>query len=356
LKRQHYQFGNFTDVGKIRTENQDYFGYYATPIGELFLVCDGMGGYEGGEVASRMAVETISDCVKSSKLNDPVQALGRAFEEANQKIREFAHEQPELRGMGSTCVALLIQYGKKPQAWRAHVGDSRIYRIRKGKIEQLTRDHSRVMEMVERGLLTKAEAESHPDRNIITRALGAHDTVQPDVEAVSVCRGDRFILCTDGISGKMSDEEILAKSVRQSPQRLAEMLVHLANERGGEDNSTIQVVDNMVGPRPPREYAAARKTWHAMRSQPRWLWIVFASAVLTVLLVFTYDNLFSKVKTENDVTHSKQAVESKDTSATDTSNKKTKPPEEEVDSSNFGVIPHHRGKASKVVEQEQREP
>lgn len=253
MPKSAFAFGNSTDVGRVRQENEDYFGYFSTPNGELFLVCDGMGGHQGGQRASHLAVETIRSYVSSSVELDPAVFLQAAFVEANRAIRDEAVSTPDLAGMGTTCVALLLRPGKEPRAWRAHVGDSRLYRVRQEGIEQITRDHSRVAEMLAHGLLTPAEAEKHPDKNIITRALGAHESVQPDVEPLAVCAGDRFILCSDGVSGPVPAQDIVAYTKTRTPQALAEVLVKLANERGGEDNATVQVVDVLTGPAPPKK-------------------------------------------------------------------------------------------------------
>ncbi|MBZ0265915.1 Stp1/IreP family PP2C-type Ser/Thr phosphatase [bacterium] len=246
-----FDFGNSSDVGHIRTENEDYFGYFTLPVGELFIVCDGMGGHVGGKRASQLAVQVISQSVKESVELDPVIILSRAIEHANAAILSEVSLHTELKGMGTTCVLLLLQPGPHPKAWRAHVGDSRLYLIRAGEIKQLSNDHSLVGEMLERGLITEMDAAQHPKRNVITRALGVKDKVEPDVAELQVYRGDRFILCSDGISGPIPSVDLQSHSVGRPPQELAEILVRLANERGGEDNSTVQVVDVLAGPKAP---------------------------------------------------------------------------------------------------------
>jgi len=251
-KRSPIEFGNFTDVGTVRSENEDYYGFFETELGSLFIVCDGMGGHVGGKRASRLAVETISQVVSESVDTDASQVIQRALFQANHAIRKEIEEQQELEGMGTTCVLLLINTQKKPLAWRAHIGDSRLYRIRDAKIELLTQDHSMVGEMQRRGLISEEEAEDHPQKNVITRALGVREEIEPEISTVEVCKGDRFILCTDGISGPIPAIDIEDQSTDQSPQNLAERLVRLANERSGDDNATVQVIDSKAGPKAPK--------------------------------------------------------------------------------------------------------
>ncbi|MCX7835601.1 MAG: Stp1/IreP family PP2C-type Ser/Thr phosphatase [bacterium] len=245
-----FEYGNYSDVGRVRTANEDYFASNKTEFGQLFIVCDGMGGHKGGYVASRLAVDTIIQYIKQASESDPKELLQNAIQFANRAVYEKSISDPELRGMGTTCVMVLIRNGKKPMAWRAHIGDSRLYLIRKGEIHQLTQDHSRVMEMVKHGIISEEDAAHHPERNIITRAIGVKPTAEPEVDVFELCKNDRLILCTDGISGPIAKKEILHHSRNVNPQMLAEDLVRLANERGGEDNATVQVVDILEGPKP----------------------------------------------------------------------------------------------------------
>lgn len=247
-----FSYGNLSDTGKVREKNEDYFGTTSTPHGILFLVCDGMGGHKGGQRASRLAVEVIQNSVIDSNSNDPVALLDTAQKTANEKIIEEAAADPGLTGMGTTSVALLLQPGNKPKAWISHVGDSRIYRIRQGRIEAITIDHSVVMEMVKHGIITAEQARTHPKSNVITQALGSKETIKPDTIEIEVCKNDRYILCSDGLTDLVEDEEILKLSKGNSHQELAEKLVHLANEYGGIDNSTVQVIDIEKGPKSAR--------------------------------------------------------------------------------------------------------
>lgn len=275
-------FGNHTDVGLVRDENQDYFGYYNLPAGELFVVCDGMGGYTGGEVASRIAVETIRASCASNEARDPAILLDRALRAANGEILAEAQRRPELKGMGSTCVAILLHLGKKPGACLAHVGDSRIYCIRRNQIYRWTKDHSRVSELVEKGLISEEEAEVHPQRNLITRALGAKDDVVPEITNQNLYLGDRIILCTDGVSGKVRDQELVAALAGKSPQQAAKWLVDLANQRGGEDNSTVQVIDILKGPKPPKA-EKVRPTPQAAGKERKSIHLMIATSVVLLI-------------------------------------------------------------------------
>lgn len=237
-----------TDVGKVRSDNEDSY-LVVDPSdprvlayrGRMALVADGMGGAVGGATASRMVAETIRDTYYDDfKAAIPV-ALKNAVEVANATIHEYARQNPEYRGMGSTCTALVIQSNL---AYVAHVGDTRTYLIRDHRILQLTDDHSKVARMVSEGLLTEEEAENHPERNVILRSLGPKPSVEVDVlpQPVEVREGDRLVLCTDGLTGHVTDPEILEIVERHDPQEAAKMLIRLANERGGDDNITVHVI------------------------------------------------------------------------------------------------------------------
>jgi len=243
-----FNYGNFSDTGKVREKNEDYFGTISTGHGILFIVCDGMGGHKGGQIASRLAVEVIRNSVINSNSTNPIELLEAAQKSANEEIRSRAVSDSELTGMGTTSVMLLLKPGNKPKAWISYVGDSRAYRIRQGKIEAITTDHSMVMEMVKHGIITMEQARTHPKKNVITQALGSKDTIKPDTVEIDVYRKDRFILCTDGLTDLVEDDEILKLSKNHTPQELPEKLVNLANEYGGIDNSTVQVIDIDNGP------------------------------------------------------------------------------------------------------------
>lgn len=240
-------FGSGSDVGVVREENQDCVGKFpdesldfSVPPGLLFVVADGMGGHRGGRMASQLAVQAIGEKFLASDAVSPADRLKSAVKGANKHIYEYSLEQPDLNGMGTTCVALALH---RDGAVIAHVGDSRIYRISGRKITQLTNDHSRVAEMERRGMLTKDEARIHPERSQLYRALGVRAEVEVDVaDDVDFRSGDYFVLCTDGLCNMVSDEEIMELVTKHPPQEACDLLIDLANKRGGLDNITVQIV------------------------------------------------------------------------------------------------------------------
>lgn len=234
-----------TDVGRKRAANEDSMGNFDTRNGLASVVCDGMGGHVGGATASRIAVETIHAFLDGEYYTDAREAIGMAIDAANRAILAEATAHPELRGMGSTCVLLLIRDGK---VYIGHVGDSRIYLIRTNTIRQLTKDHSYVQMLVDCGQITQEQAEHHPRKNEITNALGIPDMTPATVmeDAMTPESGDCFLLCSDGLSGMVSDKEIrsiVSKQKEMGTQDRADTLVQRANENGGLDNITVQLVE-----------------------------------------------------------------------------------------------------------------
>lgn len=239
--------GVLSDPGCERPANEDH-GVFIRPAsptvlaakGVLAVVADGMGGYSGGEIASRMAVETIGrryyDWDGSCE-----DALTNAFKEANQSIYMCAQSNEQLRGMGTTCTALVLKEGL---AYSAHVGDSRLYMIRGGQVYSMTETHSVVMEQVRAGLLTLDQARQHDERNVILRSLGTRPEVEPSVwqAPLPVRSGDNFVLCSDGLYDVLEDEEIRAVVETSNPFRACENLIQLARSRGAPDNVTAVVV------------------------------------------------------------------------------------------------------------------
>jgi len=236
-----------SDVGCAREVNEDS-GKFVQPgdpdmmraKGLLLLVCDGMGGHSAGEVASGIAVEVISR-VYYDDGDDPQAALVKAFEKANREIYEASTKDESRKGMGTTGTALVLKNGR---AFSAHVGDSRVYLIRNQEIYVMTQDHSEVMEMVKRGLITLEEARHHPDKNVILRALGSH----PEVEVSTwdapfpIREDDLFLLCSDGLYDLVEDDEIRRLAISADPRPACESLIALAKERGGHDNITVGII------------------------------------------------------------------------------------------------------------------
>lgn len=230
-----------TDVGKVRSENQD-FGILTTPAEErgarLMIVADGMGGHRGGATASRLAAETVKEQFLAAASPDLTEVLQQALTTANSIIWTQAQNNADLRGMGTTTSALVVRDG---QGWFAHVGDSRIYRIRGEEIRQLTDDHSLVASMVREGLLTSQEAENHPRRNVLQRSMGVSEEVEIDVGGpLDLQPGDTFIICSDGLHGVVKEEEM--KQVAKLPiDDAADEYVRRALAKGAPDNVTVIV-------------------------------------------------------------------------------------------------------------------
>ncbi len=229
-----------SDVGRVRGNNEDNFGYDRRH--GIYVVCDGMGGEAAGEVASKIAVDSVLRyCRQVAKTSRPAPTvLADAIRLANRQIRAAAAQNPEQRGMGSTLAALLVE-GRMYSI--AHVGDSRIYRLRQGTIQPLTEDHSLVMEHVRRGLMTAEQAQQSELQNIILRALGTEETVEPDLRDLSVEPEDTLLLTTDGLTRHLPDDRI-REIVAPAPScKIAcAQLIDAANEAGGQDNITCLIV------------------------------------------------------------------------------------------------------------------
>jgi protein phosphatase len=234
------EIGNHSDVGKVREINEDYYGSFHGKYGELLIVCDGMGGHKGGEIASRLSVETIKNHFESLNNSfDPVKELNLSIREANSTLIDTAKNDSTLKDMGSTVVITLLHDDK---AFTANLGDSRIYLCRDGEIKQITKDHSLVQQMVDSRMISKEEAKTHPKKNVITKSLGIGLQTEPDVSnAMLLKENDIIILCSDGLTTFVKDNEILETVTNNSVQDAANKLVELANKRGGEDNITIQI-------------------------------------------------------------------------------------------------------------------
>ncbi len=238
-RRLRLAWGGATDQGRVRSTNQD--AMYADR--GLFVVADGMGGHQGGEVAANLAVRTIS-----SEHHGDAPSLLDAVVAANRVVHDASITRPDLHGMGTTLTAIsVIGDQSHPHFGLVNVGDSRIYRQRNGTLTQLTLDHSYVAELMRRGEITWAEAAQHPYRNMLTRAVGVHDSVEVDEWQLDPEAGDRYLLCSDGLTNEVSDEEIGA-ILNRNPEAgaAARALVRLANLNGGRDNITVLVIDVFI--------------------------------------------------------------------------------------------------------------
>jgi PPM family protein phosphatase len=241
------ELASLSDVGCQRQTNEDSCGYWEPEdtgtferLGRLLVVADGMGGHEGGQIASRIAVEAVQETYSASSEADAQSRLLEAFREAHQRIRQRARESPLLRGMGTTCTAFALVGG---DVYFAHIGDSHLYLLHQGNLRLLTRDHSLVARLIETGVIRAEEAENHPQKHVLTAALGVAGEIDPDFPAqpVAVEKSDVLLLCTDGLWGQASDSEIEQVLSAQPPTDACRSLVDLAKRRGGPDNITVQI-------------------------------------------------------------------------------------------------------------------
>lgn len=232
------KFSYKSDIGKKRNSNEDYClakeenGFY------IFIVADGMGGHLAGEVASKLAVESIESYIDSHKdmLNDTVRLITESMTYANKVVYEEAMK-PDQKDMGTTCELLIA---KNDKCFVGHVGDSRTYFYTKGDLKQVTRDHSLINDLLESGSISQEEAKAMPQKNIITRALGSEETLNIDVLEINLDKNDMILMCTDGVSGSLTDEEI--QSILNDYTDLdtaVNQFILKANEAGGLDNSTV---------------------------------------------------------------------------------------------------------------------
>jgi PPM family protein phosphatase len=243
------ELAGLSDVGCQRENNEDRYAYWEAADdqefslkGRLAIVADGMGGYEGGQEASRIAVEAIEEAYANTVVGDPRSWLLAGFQAAHYRIQEHGAKYPDLHGLGTTCTAIALL---DHRLYYAHVGDSRLYLVRNFSVSRLTHDHSYVTRLVENGIIRAEEAESHPQRHILTAALGAGNSITPDSpeQPFSLESGDVLVLCTDGLWGLLSDHEIQDIVVAgKNADAMCHALVETAKKRGGPDNITVQVL------------------------------------------------------------------------------------------------------------------
>ena len=238
-----------TDIGKVRDPNEDSFltlGGKSSPRGfdALLVVADGMGGHAAGEVASQMTVDGIKRMLASEDLESPDLEgnafgafLGKVLESVNQEVWE-AGQTPEKQGMGTTCTLAAM---RGDQLFLAHIGDSRAYLLRDGELHQVSTDHSWVEEAVAMGTLTREEARVHPNRNVITRAIGLDQQVKVDTSSMPLAKGDLILLCSDGLNSMIPDDEIRSILIDNGPKQVCQALIDSANNAGGHDNTTVAI-------------------------------------------------------------------------------------------------------------------
>ena len=237
-----------SDIGKVREINQDYY-YVSDSIDEiqLYMLADGMGGYNGGEIASKLAIQTAKSYIENNfqqiekDKESIIQLVASSMEYANMVVFEKSKEDKELEGMGTTLEICLIYNNK---AYIGHIGDSRIYRIRKEFIRKLTQDHSYVQKLVKDGKITQEEATHHPQKNMLIKALGCNAFVEPDVMIKGFLKEDIIVMSSDGLTNMVSQEEIF-KTAKKDIEQAPKELVNMANSRGGYDNITVVVIKNI---------------------------------------------------------------------------------------------------------------
>ena len=245
---ENYIIANCTDTGRTRRVNEDSMVTFDSPNGRVVAVCDGMGGQNAGDVASQLAVAVIQDILSDNTFATPEEAITSSVIAANQAILRKASMNEDMQGMGATCVMLIVKEGK---VYYGSIGDSRIYYIANGMIRQITKDQSYVQTLVDAGQITLAEAEHHQDKNQITNALGVEGMTPPVIGQMPITPepNSTFLLCSDGLSGMINNNTILNTVSRYdlSLNERARMLVEQANEAGGLDNITVQLVEFPAG-------------------------------------------------------------------------------------------------------------
>lgn len=274
-------------IGNVRKAQEDSHDIAAlTPNGDVFVVCDGMGGHVGGKQASSIAVRSIIEYLKKERYPQPIQALNDALQFANMQILGYANEHPELKGMGTTACIVLLQ---DTDAYIAHVGDSRIY-LYLGKEKQLhriTKDHSFVQALVDAGQITDEEAEHHPNKNCILRALGIKPDLEPSIDKVLPKNSDVFLICSDGLSGMVSDStmrDVLLKNT--SIEYKGETLINLALEAGGLDNITLELIQIANSPHSKSVFRSYNPTSANLstHNKRRYIFIIAVTTVIALLL------------------------------------------------------------------------
>lgn len=283
-----------TDVGLVRPHNEDSNRIARTSNGDVFVVCDGMGGHAGGATASRIGVDSVCQYLSEHECDIPQQFLAKALEYANNQIYAQSCSNSELSGMGTTaCVALV----RDDKVWYAHVGDSRIYyfNAKRNSLFRLTKDHSVVQALVDRGEITEAEAEHHPEKNKIRKSLGIKQTVdsEPCQMPLIPAKGDMILICSDGLSGMMEEEDILeVLSTATDVNEAGKVLIDLAKSGGGTDNITVQIV-RFSGADDRDAVFDAKNKGVSLQSKGKnegksikhlWPWIVIAASVIMIFV------------------------------------------------------------------------
>lgn len=297
MQTSSFSFGNGSDLGLKRQENEDYLAAFTSPNGAVFIVCDGMGGHVGGATAARLATDVLTETLREHIFDSPQAALGEAFQKANSAVFTEAQKKTHLQGMGTTAVVLLLQ---EQQAYYAHVGDSRLYyhNARTG-LRCLTKDHSHIQTLIDQGLLTAAEAGTHPQRHQLTKALGTQAVLDASISPYPLAleAGDQLLLCSDGLTEHVSELQIANVLQSTSPaQEKVNLLIRLAKEGGGSDNITVQVVEINPSKTQPTEATPASGF---VKKLGAWLFPVLLLSALLLFFALQYFYEAGLNKTKN---------------------------------------------------------
>lgn len=273
-------------IGNVRQAQEDSHDIAAlTPNGDVFVVCDGMGGHVGGKQASSIAVRSIVEYLKKERYSQPLQALNDALQFANMQILGYANEHPELKGMGTTACIVLLQ---DTEAYIAHVGDSRIYLYlgEEKQLHRITKDHSFVQTLVDAGQITDEEAEHHPNKNRILKALGIKPDLTPSFDKVRPKNGDVFLICSDGLSGMISDSTIRDVLMQDTTiEHKGEMLINLALEAGGHDNITLELINIANSPHSKSVFTSYNPTIPILSTHNKRRYVVVIAIVSGIALL-----------------------------------------------------------------------
>ena len=239
-----FTYVNESRIGLKRSNNEDAIGIYEVDGGLLAIVCDGLGGNNAGEIASGLCVEVIYNSFRDSGEQDYLKRIKDSIEAANKRIKEESSKQDMYDGMATTAEILFI---KEKTAYWGHVGDSRIYNLKNGKLKQLTKDHSLIQKLIDDGYLTLNQAETHPNKNIIMRALGDSDSVEIDLSKLKLVPSDsyKFLVCTDGVTNVINNDELEKLLGNKDSGNIAENLTSLIEKRGAPDNFSFVILESV---------------------------------------------------------------------------------------------------------------
>lgn len=360
-----------TNVGVTRTVNEDSMTVFDSPNGQVLAVCDGMGGQAAGDVASQLSVNIIENILTDNVFETPEEAIRRSIMAANQGVLNRTAQNPELEGMGSTCVMLIIKNGKVHCGW---VGDSRIYYISNHTIRQISHDQSYVQQLIDSGQITAEEAAHHPQKSEILNCIGLQGMTVPETISMPITPepGSVFLLCSDGLSGMVDNAHIerVISNERLSLQEKAEKLITMANEAGGEDNITVEMVQfgnsETVGATSGTLFETPQGVDNSKKTNRKWLYAVIAALVITLGAgggwYYYHDEQTQQRKEEQGEKKEPQTIQKSSvkkqtpTSTNVTSSKTNTPPKKEsknpiIEKVKYGSKKNNNKKIDKVVPQ-----